>query len=90
MASCFPYCRPLLPDIIDPVNRPPQFGLAHPKMLHGGDEGIGRGLSKSANRRVAHGLGEFGQQFRVPSSRSSSATALSQPTRHGVHWPQRP
>ena len=34
--------------------------------LHGRDKGIGRGLSKSADRRVAHGLGELVQKLLVP------------------------
>src|SRR6476620_6567078 len=36
------------------------------EMLHGCDEGIGRGLTKPANRRVAHGLRKLVQQFRIP------------------------
>src|SRR5262249_37693744 len=44
----------------------PRLGSLIREMLHGGDEGIGRGLAKPANRRVAHGLGKLVQQFRIP------------------------
>src|SRR6478736_6856983 len=44
----------------------PRLGSLIREMLHGGDEGIGRGLAKPANRRVAHGLGKLIQQFGIP------------------------
>src|SRR5215467_3659294 len=34
--------------------------------LHRRDEGIGRSLSKPADGRIAHGLGEFGKQLLIP------------------------
>src|SRR3990170_2127350 len=51
-----------------PLGAPGYFGSQSfiQEELHGRDESIGSGLSQPADRRIAHGLGQLGEQLLVP------------------------